>query len=286
LYSYHLLLVGLACLVALAFAHRPALRNIMWFVIDEPRIAVPGLLTLAYCPPLFDILPMYVLFLAATPFALRIAERYSYAAVIAGGALVWLCGQLGARTLLQSGVSKVLGGLPPETFGAFSLLAWQFLWVLGLSLGRSPRARALASRQVPRGVVVAAVGASSAFFVLRVFALYGLELSPERLFNKWHLGPARLLNLACLTLVFVQVVRRWVPVHSTRALSLLGRASLPVFCAHIVLCLLAYLLVDDADLGLARHEELLVILLSFTALFALAWQRQTARMGRLTQRPA
>ena len=284
LYGYHLALAALACAAALLFPNRPALHNLMGFFIDQPRGAVVGLLTLAYCPPLLDILPMYVLFLAATPFALRLAERYGYPALIAASALLWLSAQLGARPLLQNLVIMLIGDLPRECFGAFNLLAWQFLWVLGLCLGRSPHAVAIASPRLPRAVVITALVASLAFFGLRVLSLAGLELSPERLFNKWHLGPARLLNLTCLILVFVHIVRRLIPARSTRVLSLLGRASLPVFCAHIVLCLCAFLLVDDADRGLEPHEEVPVLAFTFTALIALAWQRQAARSSSLQHR--
>lgn len=286
LYTYHILLVSFACAIALAFAQRPAVRNLMGFFIQEPRRAAVSLLTLAYCPPLFDILPMYVLFLAATPLAMRVGERFGYPVLIAGSAVVWLSGQLGARQLLQRSVNALLGPLPSESFGAFNLLAWQLLWVLGLSLGHSRKARALVSRDVPRSVIIAAALLSFAFFSLRVLTLCGVELSPERLFNKWHLGPARLINLVCLIFVFVHVFRHVVPVRGARALSLLGRASLPVFCAHIVLCLGAYVLVEDADLGLARHEEALVLVFTFSALFALAWQRQQARVDTLKQRMA
>jgi hypothetical protein len=227
---------------------------------------------------------MYVLFLAATPFALWVAERYGYSTLMAGSALIWLSGQLGMRQLLQGVASGWLGGLPPENFGAFNLLAWQLLWVLGLSLGHSPSARALVVRQVPRAVVYIALLASLAFIGLRLLALSGVTLSPDQLFNKWHLGPARLVNLACLILVFVHIVRYAVPDLGSRALSLLGRASLPVFCAHIALCLMAYVLVDDADIGLPLHEELPILLFTFIALFALAWQRNTAKFARLERR--
>lgn len=284
LYGYHILLVGLACIAVLVFPHRPALRIFMGFLVDEPRIAVPGLLTLAYCPPLFDILPMYVVFLAATPFALRLAERYGYLTLIATSTLIWLAGQVGARESLQRAAGAALGGMPSESFGAFNLLAWQLLWVLGLSLGRSAHARAIASRPLPGAVIAAALVLSLGFFSLRLLVLSGVKLSPDALFNKWNLGPARLLNLACLALVFVRVVRHGVPAQGARALSLLGRASLPVFCGHIVLCLLAYTIVGDVDIGLAAYEELLILLFTFSALFMLAWQRDAAKTGRLEQR--
>jgi hypothetical protein len=286
LYGYHILLVGLALTAVLVFPHRPALRNFVLFFLDEPQVAVPALLTLAYCPPLFDILPMYVVFLAATPFALRLAERFGYRTLIAGSVLLWLAGQLGARPLLQGAVSAALGGIPGESFGAFSLLAWQLLWVLGLSLGRSMQACAWVARPLPPGFVAFAIAASLCFFSLRLLVLSGFELRPDTLFNKWQLGAARLLNLACLIVVFVHVVRHLVPAQSMRALSLLGRASLPVFCAHIVLSLAAHTVVRDLEIARALHEELLLLACAFSALFVLAWQRDAAKAGRLQQRTA
>lgn len=286
LYGYHILLVGLVLTAVLVFPHRPALRNFVLFFLDEPQIAVPALLTLAYCPPLFDILPMYVVFLALTPFALRLAERYGYRVLIAGSALLWLAGQLGARSVLQGAVSAALGGVPSESFGAFSLLAWQLLWVIGLSLGRSTQARAWVARPLPTSFVALVLAASLGFFSLRLLVLSGFELSPDALFNKWQLGAARLVNLACLVVVFVHVVRHQVPAHSMRALSLLGRASLPVFCAHIVLSLAAHALVGDLEIARALHEELLLLVCTFSALFMLAWQRDAAKTERLQQRTA
>jgi hypothetical protein len=116
--------------------------------------------------------------------------------------------------------------------------------------------------------------------------LSGFELRPDALFNKWQLGAARLLNLACLIVVFVHVVRHLVPAQSMRALSLLGRASLPVFCAHIVLSLAAHTVVRDLEIARALHEELLLLACAFSALFVLAWQRDAAKAGRLQQRTA
>jgi hypothetical protein len=156
--------------------------------------------------------------------------------------------------------------------------------VLGLSLGRSQHARAIASYPLPTSVIAAAVVMTIGFFGLRLCVLSGVELRPDVLFNKWHLGPARLVNMACLALVFVRVVRHLVPASGARALSLLGRASLPVFCAHIVLCLLAYTIVGDLDIGLAAHEEVLILVFTFSALFMLALQRDAAKAGRLEQR--
>src|SRR5260370_302684 len=66
IYSYHLLMLAFAFTVAAAFAartHRPALYNLLNFYLAHPVVAIIGSALLIYCPPLLDILPMYVIFL-------------------------------------------------------------------------------------------------------------------------------------------------------------------------------------------------------------------------------
>jgi peptidoglycan/LPS O-acetylase OafA/YrhL len=71
------------------------------------------------------------------------------------------------------------------------------------------------------------------------------------LYDKWQLGPLRLLNLMALLLLALHFgpalshrLPRW------RALEMLGQASLPVFCAHLVLAILAL-----AAFGVANPER-------------------------------
>ena len=67
IYGYHLLMLTLAFTVAAGLAvttHRTAIYNLLNFYIAHPLVAVVGSLLLLYCPPLLDILPMYVIFLA------------------------------------------------------------------------------------------------------------------------------------------------------------------------------------------------------------------------------
>ena len=78
IYSYHLLMLAFAFTVAAAFAartHRPALYNLLNFYLAHPAVAIVGSVLLIYCPPLLDILPMYVIFLFFTPLALSISVR-------------------------------------------------------------------------------------------------------------------------------------------------------------------------------------------------------------------
>ena len=73
IYGYHLLMLTFAFTIAASFAvhkHKAALTNLLDFYLAHPFVAVVGSVLLLYCPPLLDILPMYVTFLFFTPLLL------------------------------------------------------------------------------------------------------------------------------------------------------------------------------------------------------------------------
>src|SRR5690606_30723357 len=107
LYGYHLALLLFAFTIAAAFASltgRPALRNLLAFYFDSPAVAVIGGSLLFYQPPLFDILPMYIVFLALTPLVLAAAAREGWRNVLVLSATLWVFAQLGGRQLLYETV--------------------------------------------------------------------------------------------------------------------------------------------------------------------------------------
>src|SRR5437870_13674939 len=89
LYLYHALLLSFAFLVAVPIAAsgtRPGLHNLLdfYFNAGSRRAAVDGAL-LVYRPPLLDILPMYIIFLALTPLALSASRRFGWKFTLSGG---------------------------------------------------------------------------------------------------------------------------------------------------------------------------------------------------------
>ncbi len=75
IYGYHLVMLALAFTVAAAFAlgtHKAAISNLLDFYLAHPFVAIAGSVLLLYCPPLLDILPMYVTFLFFTPLILSL----------------------------------------------------------------------------------------------------------------------------------------------------------------------------------------------------------------------
>jgi len=102
IYAYHLLMLALAFTVAAAYAvttHRAAIYNLLNFYIAHPFVAIIGSVLLLYCPPLLDILPMYVIFLFFTPLILSGAARRGWGRILATSGVFWLFAQFGLRDL-------------------------------------------------------------------------------------------------------------------------------------------------------------------------------------------
>jgi hypothetical protein len=138
-YAIHiaLLLFLLWLLVPIAVARGAhAITDLASFYIQHPQTALAGGLLLAYNPPLLDILPMYVIFLVLSPWLLEHGLSRGWGGLIAASAALWLFAQHGGpRHVYESAAAIVGWPVPYSQTGAFSLLAWQLLWLIGLRVG-------------------------------------------------------------------------------------------------------------------------------------------------------
>src|ERR1700749_3368269 len=110
IYGYHLIMLAMGFTDRAAFAAPPdpsALFHLPNFYRAHPATAIVGSLLLIYCPPLLDILPMYVIFLLASPFAFWIAVRRSWRPVILGSTIIWLLAQFHLRIYVHDVVVHV-----------------------------------------------------------------------------------------------------------------------------------------------------------------------------------
>jgi hypothetical protein len=284
LYGYHLFLLGIAFTVVAAVAihtERPGLEGLLDFYLAHPIHAVWSAILLVYCPPLLDILPMYIIFLLATPIALYVGSRWSWKLVLIPSGLIWLLAQFGLRTAIYSRMVRVAGvQIPLNEMGAFDLLAWQFLWAVGLWIGTgSPGStfKVLTSKRS----VIAALLVAAAFFLLRHPILHAqLDGLPWSGFiDKWHLGALRLLDFSSLAILFV-VSRSWLARWLTISpLVSLGKASLEVFCAHLLFCFAALSLARDGSLP--AWIQLVLIVTTLIGLYLVARLFVNARTGVL-----
>jgi hypothetical protein len=276
IYGYHLLMLTFAFTAAAAFAartHRPALHNLLNFYLAHPVVAGIGSVLLIYCPPLLDILPMYVIFLFFTPLALTLALRYRWRWVLVGSGLLWIGAQIGLREFTHHMVVDLTHlQIPLQETGAFNLFAWQGVWVIGLWLGAKSVEGEMPLARVP-GYTVALCGAVCMFFFEVRHRWLGPRLTQETLgiqVDKWQIGPMRLINLAACLVVCYWLRRYLVRLVAREPFLTLGKASLQVFCAHVffVFAGLALLYGDIPQLHGFRAYGMLV--LTFTGLFLVA----------------
>jgi hypothetical protein len=239
IYGYHLLMLTLAFTVAAGLAvttHRTAIYNLLNFYIAHPFVAVVGSVLLLYCPPLLDILPMYVIFLAGTPLVLSTALKWGWNRILALSLAVWLLAQFGLRDVFHAAVVHLTHlQIPLQETGAFNLFAWQWIWIAGLWLGAKSAEGPLPISQVP-GKVVAACAVVCGFFIGVRHEWLGHRLTQETLgllLDKWSIGGLRMVNLACFTIVLYWLRKPVLRLVAIEPFLTLGKASLEVFCAHV-----------------------------------------------------
>jgi hypothetical protein len=265
------------------FFERPAIINLLSFYFHDPITALWSGFALIYSPPLVDILPLYVIFMLASPWVLTYGLRGGWTWIMVISVGCWFFAQFGLATVLYD-AAVVVTHLPVpfgET-GAFEMFAWQFLWILGLWMGSCDATEdADAHHRFSPWVVVLAVTIAVACFTWRrvVGQLpFGPDDGLNLLFDKWRLGPLRLINLFALLVLTLQFgpwlksLRRW------RFLETLGAASLPVFCAHLVIVLLVLALgSDQAESSI--WIDLALIAGSFSVLYVIARIAQPLHLG-------
>jgi hypothetical protein len=137
--------------------------------------------------------------------------------------------------------------VPNAVIGAFDILAWQLLWVLGLWIGAT-YAQTQCAPAFPGWIVaLAAVYALVAFVWRHAVGQvpFGDDWVLNLIWDKWVLGPLRVLNVFALIVLVVRFRDAFARLPRLRVLETLGKASLPVFCAHLVVALLALALFGE-----------------------------------------
>jgi hypothetical protein len=118
-------------------------------------------------------------------------------------------------------------------------------------------------------------------FALRRALDHGVELGPyEFLFDKWHLGPIRLLNFVAVAALLI-VAQSVLKPLAIRPLVLMGQSSLQVFCVHLLFCFAGLTLLGNAAmLSGWRQFELLAATFTAMLLTAKLFSRSEAKHER------
>ncbi|HLI02640.1 MAG TPA: OpgC domain-containing protein [Terracidiphilus sp.] len=298
IYGYHLAMLALAFTIAGAYAvhtHRAAIYNLLDFYIAHPVVAVVGSVLLLYCPPLLDILPMYVIFLFFTPLILSAAVRFGWKKVLAASGSVWLMAQFGLRDVVHNWIVQVTHlRIPLQETGAFNLFAWQALWVAGVWLGARSALHEATFRRIP-GWVAALACLACLFFIGVRWGWLGPHLTQDALaaqLDKWKIGPLRVVNLAAFSIAIYWFRKFLLRFVANEPFLTLGKASLHVFCAHVFFVFIGLsLLMRDVDEDVGAPAEQLhgipaiaLLVVTFTGLFLVAVrvvrQRRAERAAR------
>lgn len=236
--------------------------------LAEPHVAIIQALLLQFQPPFLDILPLYIVLLFVFPLVL-LALRVHPALALAPSLLLYL-----AVPRLQIAVH----GYPEGNTWFFNPFAWQFLFIIGGTLGYAAQAR---RHFVPDSRLLAiAAGAFVVFsFVVKMsWAIHSVWDPFPALFikalwpiNKNNMAPIRLLHFLSLAYVVVYFVRAGHPLLQqrwTRPVIRCGQNSLQIFCEGILLSVLAHFVLTEFYRGLSM--QLLVTAAGIAVMIATA----------------
>jgi len=279
IYCAHLLmLAGLSLTAILAARHFWTIDYVEFLRLkwlhDSPREAVLYALTLSYLPKFLDILPLYLVLLAAAPLILMLVRR-DWRIALGLSALIYTVAWLGGINLTE-GKDHQGWYLNP--------LTWQFLYTVGIIWGHLAKT---ARPSMPWNWRWAA-GASALVFFGALSGAFGPWFIPVTShpwlflwpFEKTFLAPLRILNVVALfyLVAFFVQPQAWI-LRSPLAAPLLscGRHSLAVYAIGVVLSCLGLIAVTET--AGAPIVQATVNLVGIPALILLAtaleWRRRS-----------
>lgn len=206
-------------------------------IVSSPLLGISAMLALAHQLDNVNILPLYIVLLLITPVLLLVARRNDWLMLSTSG-LIYLA----ARVFELN-----LPSWPLKDGWFFNPLAWQFIFAIGLFVGR----------RLPGGIpfdrrllvlCLTVLVASFAVVTDGVGLVPGLSIDIGQLFdaNKTDLAPIRLVHYLALAYVIAhsgltQLLRR---TFVFLPLALIGRHSLPVFATGCVLVAIGEVMVE------------------------------------------
>ena len=253
IYGAHLVLFFSAALfVRLAAAHFVRVDYVDFLQVKQlfadPRHYVPAALTLSYLPRYLDILPLYLILLAAAPAIIYLVKRDPWLALI-GSALIY--------TMVRMTGFNLSAGHDGLGWN-FNPFAWQFLYTIGIAVGHFSKVGFETNSDGARYQWAwLTLAAGFAMFALIAAGPWSRSEESRALFNvylwpaeKTFLSPLRVANVVALLYLFVSFVPKQAKFFSTRAASLFlacGRNSLPVYGVGVVLSCAGYVALSEND---------------------------------------
>jgi hypothetical protein len=186
---------------------------------------------------------------------------------------LWVLAHFGLSEVAYYAIVKAVDlKVPLDQTGSFELSKWQLMWILGMWMGS--RGESVPYRRaIPRWAVAAAVAVAVVCLVWRHavgLQPFGTDPQLNLLFDKWHLGPLRVLNFIAILIVALHFGPRFTARVRIPWLETLGRASLPVFCAQIVAVLIVLSVIGDRYGELPLWVDTAVLAVTLAGLYVVA----------------
>lgn len=298
LYFYNLALVAIIATFAALDPKGMSAINTEWESSPFLFAALSALLLDA--PRYLDILPMYIFYVAFTPFALSLMHRGCIFEVVAVSAAIWIFAQTGLVELALdfAGSWTGLSGYGIGLGSSFNRMGWQFIYFIGLAAGYlmadSRLDLSFLASRPGRNTFFICIALAALFFIIRLLDLLDdlpKEISIEGvqfLFNRPQLSPLRLVNFLVDTYLVLWLVfqghqfritgylsHALKTVMSWRPLVFLGQHSLQVYTFHIFAFYAIMVGCGDwLDTASELHRSVILIL-GVASLFIPAWAHKS-----------
>ncbi len=295
IYWYHASLMLMLLAVSLILSALGLPQHVFTQYQQEPLLFTAASLLLLTGSMHMGILPMYVIFMAFTPFFLGLLHRGYYISLLMISLLMWFIAQSGICEVFRIWIesASALNGHPLKFGIFFNILGWQVVFFSGVTLGfLAAKNKLRLDFLLSRDCYYAALVGSTAFILLGLYDRVAFDDWLGGNFSVWILSQTDRGNFSLIyvlsyaldafLLAWLIVAGRqsgnaafvWLSgavqrVLTSRPLMLLGRHSLQVFSAHIVL-VYALHLVFEGNPPSALLANIL-ILLSPLPLFLVAW---------------
>lgn len=237
--------------------------------LQHPDILIGQALTLRYKPVNLDVLPLYIVLVAAAPFMVWCLVRRPNLTLLASVVLF----------LLSRWFDWNIASYPPGTTWYFNPFCWQLLFVFAAWCGSGQIARIAPLVWSRLGMAIAGAWLVFAFLIVMSWHIAFIEaLIPKWMIkliypiDKTDLDMLRLTHFFALaTIVSYYVTRKWRPLTSRwlQPAILCGRHSLPIFCLGVFLSFAAHWILTQYTKGV--WEQLAVSFAGIAIMVAVGW---------------
>jgi len=243
--------------------------------LQEPHIALMQALILKFRPVNLDVLPLYIVLLAAFPPVLWAVQRWPLTSLAVSLALYVIADRL--RWNLPT--------YPGDGVWFFNPLCWQLLFVIGAVCSSRKEVLARLRPLNPVLTVLSAIYLLFSLFIVCTWRWTALgEYVPELVnrliypIDKTNMDMLRLLHflaLAFLTVRFVGPASAWLTARWAKPVVWCGQQSLQIFCLGIFLAMVGHFLIAEVveRVSLQIAIGLLGIAIMTGAAYVMTWYK-------------